>query len=83
MACESEQSPIEYVYIVDIPHSVCAKYLVSDKKKLIFQFIEDLPLIECDGNVSIAKGEWPPMRDWMRKEIAKPTCKASEPIKQP
>lgn len=67
--------PSDYVYVIDIPHKVCAQYKISDKQKIIFQWVADLPLTQCDGNVSLSKDDWPAVRDWIRKEIANPNCK--------
>jgi hypothetical protein len=70
-ACEGDELPIDYVYVIDVPHSVCAKKEIIDKENLIFKHVEDLPLMECDGNVSIAKEDWPALRSWIRSAIKK------------
>lgn len=71
-ACEDERPmPLDFVYVVDLKHLVCAKKEIVDKENLIFRHVEDLPLTECDGNVSIAKDDFPPFRDWVKWAIAK------------
>ena len=63
--------PLERVYVVDVQHNVCAEKEVVDKEQLIFQPVQDWPLAKCDGNVSIAKEDWPGFRDWVRWAIQK------------
>lgn len=70
-ACGDEEIPIDYAYMIDVPHSICAKYEIVDKENLVFRHVEDLPLIACDGNVSIAKEDWPGLRTWIINAIQK------------
>lgn len=70
-ACDDEQAPIDYLYVVDVQHSGCAKKEIVDKESLIFRHVEDLPLIACDGNVSVAKEDWLGLRSWIRSAIRK------------
>jgi len=71
MACEGDEMPLEFVFVIDVPHQVCAKKLIVDKENLVFEHVEDLPLIECDGNVSIAKDDFPPFKNWVKRAIKK------------
>ncbi len=71
MACASETMPLDYVYMIDVPHSVCSKKEVIDRDNLLFRHSEDLPLIECDGNVSISMDEWLDLKNWIQKQKAK------------
>lgn len=57
--------------MVDVAHSVCAEYKIIDPKKLQFEFLRDIPLINCDGNVSISKADWPKVNDWIKDVIEK------------
>lgn len=65
-ACAERPFPIDFVYVVDVQNSVCAKKEIVDKENLIFKHVEDLPLKECDGNVSIAKDDFPALKDWIK-----------------
>ncbi len=64
-ACSDRPFPVQYVYVVDVQHSVCSKNEIIDQAKLIFKHIEDLPLAACDGNVSIAKDDFPSLKKWI------------------
>jgi hypothetical protein len=63
--------PLQYVYVVDVQHSICAKKEIVDKENLIFKHVEDLPLTACDGNVSIAKADFLEFKKWVRRAIDK------------
>lgn len=72
MSCgEDDPMPLKYVYVVDVPHEICAKKEIIDAENLVFKHVEDLPLIECDGNVSIAKDDFLPFKKWVRRTMDK------------
>lgn len=74
-ACGADEFPVNYVYVLDIKHSVCSKHLIVDKKKLLFQNPgEEMPLMACDGMIGFAASDFPVARDFIRKELAKPSC---------
>ena len=68
-ACVSRPLPLNYVYVIDIPHGVCAKKEIIDRENLIFKHVEDLPLMDCDGNISIDSSEWLGLKDWIKWAI--------------
>lgn len=80
-SCDDERPmPLEFVYVIDLKHLVCAKKQIVDKENFIFQHVEDLPILECDGNTSIAKDDFPAFRDWVKWAIQKVTeARASMP----
>lgn len=63
-----EPAPIDYIYVTDIPHNVCAQKKIINKEKMEFEQVKDLPLVvggPCDGGVVIAKENFLPFKHWL------------------
>lgn len=66
VACSERPFPIDHVYVIDLPHEACSKKKIVDPENLVFEHVEDLPLSACDGNISIAKDDFHPLKDWIK-----------------
>lgn len=64
--CAERPFPIEYVYVIDTTHNVCAKKKIINQDDLIFEHVEDMPLANCNGYISIDKNDFHPLKDWIR-----------------
>ncbi len=63
---------IAYVYVTDIPHMVCAQKKIVDKEHLVFEHVEDLPLVAggpCDGSVAVSRADYLPFKRWLVDRI--------------
>jgi len=38
-----------HIYDIDLDHKVCGKYKVISFEKMQFQWVQDVPLKECNG----------------------------------
>ncbi len=69
---DPNNAPVDYMYVVDLQHNVCAKKKITDKPSLSFQHVEDLPLIAggpCDGGVLIAREDFLAFKHWLKDII--------------
>ena len=69
--------PARFIYEVDIQNKVCGKYKIVDPENLQVDFVEDLPLSECNGVFGFASTDIAPVLDWSRFAIEemKKACK--------
>ena len=44
---------LKYLYVIDVDNQVCAKREITDHNTYSSRWVKDLPLQDCDGNVSI------------------------------
>lgn len=63
--CNQRPVPLDFVYVVDVQSSFCVQYQILDKQTMTVKRVKDLPLVVCDGNVSIAKEDWLGLKDWI------------------
>lgn len=61
-----KEAPIDYFYVIDIPHGVCTQKQVLDRQTLTMKTVAELPLIECDGNIGMRAQEFLNLRTWIR-----------------
>lgn len=59
-------APISHIYVIDVQHQVCAKRVITDKKRLSSKHVEDLPIESCDGFVALSAEEFLALRSFMR-----------------
>ena len=60
-------APISHLYVIDVQHNVCAKRVITDKKRLSSKHIVDLPIEACDGHISLTADEFLQLREYMRR----------------
>lgn len=61
-----KEAPISHIYVIDVQHQVCAKRVITDKKRLSSKHVEDLPIEACDGFVALSAEEFLALRSFMR-----------------
>lgn len=61
-----QDPPVTHLYIIDVQHNVCSERVITDKRTLKSEFVQDLPLWQCDGNVSLTMQEFLNLRTWLK-----------------
>lgn len=73
--CASELEFIQDpLYVPDLTNQVCAKYKVTDRKKLLWELQEELPLVAggpCDRMVGFDRPGFTKLKNWAREQIKK------------
>ena len=70
--CASKQFPDVPLLVLDLEHSVCAKYKLVDRERLTVQHIGDFPLLECEGMVGFGFKDYnETVKPWIREAIVK------------
>jgi hypothetical protein len=57
--------PIDYIYVVDVPHQVCSQRKVITFNPLKTEWVQDLPLVECDGAMAIHRDDVKKFTRWI------------------
>lgn len=55
-------APITHLYVVDTTNGVCSERIITDKNTLASEWVQDLPLAACNGNVSLTAKEFLDLR---------------------
>lgn len=72
MACSGLRPfPTDSIYVIDVGHQVCGMYQINDFNSFHVQWVRDLPLKSCDGNVSLARKDYLPVKKWIEDTISK------------
>lgn len=61
-----DEAPITTLFVVDVQHNVCSERRITDKKTLSSVWVQDLPLVSCDGNVSLSMQEFLNLRSFLK-----------------
>lgn len=61
-----KDAPVDFIYVIDTDHEICAKRKITNKETLASQWVEDLPLSECDGNVSLTMKDFLNLRTYIK-----------------
>lgn len=61
-----KDAPISHLYIPDLENQVCAKRAITDKSTLASIWVEDLPLVECDGVIGLDAEEFLNLRTFLK-----------------
>lgn len=61
-----QNAPITKLYVIDIEHQVCSEREITDKDTLASRFVRDLPLKNCDGNISLTAKEFLDLRTYLK-----------------
>lgn len=54
---------IKYLYVVDTAHNVCSQREITNQDTLASKRVADLPLVECDGNISVTGEDFVKLRE--------------------
>jgi hypothetical protein len=63
---QRDEVPVTHLYVIDYVHNVCSVRVIQDKKTLTSSWVKDVPLSECDGNVSLTMDEFLRLRNWLK-----------------
>lgn len=44
---------VQYLYVIDTDNAICSKREITNKETFSSQWVEDLPIEACDGNISV------------------------------
>jgi hypothetical protein len=59
-------------YVADVTNQVCAKYILTDRKKIKFYLMEETPLVAkgpCDRMTGFALTDFNTAKSWIRDQI--------------
>lgn len=56
--------PDHFIYDVDLDNKVCGEYKLNKKKKTL-TWVRDLPLSECNGNLSVKYADALRIKGWV------------------
>lgn len=62
-----KEAPINYFYIVDLPHGVCTKKKVTNRETLTMTTEAELPVSACDGIIGMQSKEFLDLRTYIRE----------------
>ena len=65
---DKDENPIDEIFVIDVPHNVCAQRIITDKETLESRPGLESLLIACDGNVSIKYKVWQEIRRKLKKQ---------------
>lgn len=63
--------PAKYLYEIDTIYGVCGKYVIVDPETLQYDYVEDLPLFQCNGVFGFSTEDIPKVLDWSEEAIKK------------
>lgn len=58
--------PLTHLYVIDTDHGICSKRKITDKATLASVWVEDMPIENCDGQVSVTPEEFAKLRVFLR-----------------
>lgn len=59
--------PADYYYELDFNNHFCGRWKIINKKEMVAEFYEDLPLAECNGVIGFRKEDSPKVIHWIKK----------------
>lgn len=68
------------IYDIDTDAGVCGRYRIVKQNPITLEWVEDLPLKSCNGNLSVTPRGFTEIKLWAEEvvEIAKRSCRAPE-----
>lgn len=57
--------PLTHFYVIDTDHGICSKRIITNKQTLSSRWVEDMPIEQCDGNISVTPEEFAKMRVYL------------------
>ncbi len=61
--------PVEHIYVPDVQHNVCSQRRILSFSPLKTEWVQDLPLIECDGAMGIHRNDVKSFTRWIEDLI--------------
>lgn len=61
-----QNAPITKLYVVDTKNGKCGERVITNKETLASRWVQDLPLEQCNGHVSLTAKEFLDLRTYLK-----------------